>query len=146
MSSNTTHMNSPTITEGASSLRSIAPRKLSSAKAVGTRGKTVRAALALSNARYRLWAGAVATAIGALILTAAVGTWRVPWLWNPPLAPHLSIVVLPFANLGGDPDQQYFADGITEDVTVTAVLYLLSREFLSSERLFSQIQKDRRAT
>jgi TolB-like protein len=25
--------------------------------------------------------------------------------------------VLPFANLGNDPDQQYFADGITEDVT-----------------------------
>jgi len=29
----------------------------------------------------------------------------------------LSIVVLPFANLGNDPDQQYFADGITEDLT-----------------------------
>ena len=35
------------------------------AQAVGTRGKTVRAAFALSNARYGLWAGAVATAIGA---------------------------------------------------------------------------------
>jgi TolB-like protein len=31
--------------------------------------------------------------------------------------PRLSIVVLPFANLSNDPDQQYFADGITEDVT-----------------------------
>jgi TolB-like protein len=29
----------------------------------------------------------------------------------------LSIVVLPFANLSNDPEQQYFADGITEDVT-----------------------------
>ena len=87
------------------------------AQAVGTRGKTVRAAFALSNARYGLWAGAVATAIGALILTTAVGTWRIPWPWKPPPAPHLSIVVLPFANLGGDPEQQYFADGITEDVT-----------------------------
>jgi TolB-like protein len=28
----------------------------------------------------------------------------------------LSIVVLPFANLSGDPAQQYFADGITEDL------------------------------
>jgi len=36
---------------------------------------------------------------------------------QPPAAPHLSIVVLPFANLGNDPEQQYFADGITEDVT-----------------------------
>jgi TolB-like protein len=32
-------------------------------------------------------------------------------------APRLSIVVLPFANLSSDPEQQYFADGITEDVT-----------------------------
>jgi adenylate cyclase len=32
-------------------------------------------------------------------------------------APRLSIVVLPFANLSNDPEQQYFADGITEDVT-----------------------------
>src|SRR5919106_1380973 len=27
-----------------------------------------------------------------------------------------SIAVLPFANLGGDPEQEYFADGITEDL------------------------------
>jgi adenylate cyclase len=32
-------------------------------------------------------------------------------------APHLSIVVLPFANLSGDPEQEYFADGITDDLT-----------------------------
>ena len=31
--------------------------------------------------------------------------------------PHLSIVVLPFANLGGDPDQEYFVDGVTESLT-----------------------------
>jgi adenylate cyclase len=32
-------------------------------------------------------------------------------------APRLSIVVLPFANLSHDRDQQYLADGITDDVT-----------------------------
>ncbi|HWX35740.1 MAG TPA: adenylate/guanylate cyclase domain-containing protein [Steroidobacteraceae bacterium] len=32
-------------------------------------------------------------------------------------AAHLSIVVLPFANLSGDPGQDYFADGITENLT-----------------------------
>jgi adenylate cyclase len=32
-------------------------------------------------------------------------------------APRLSIVVLPFVNMSGDPEQQYFADGITEDLT-----------------------------
>jgi TolB-like protein/DNA-binding winged helix-turn-helix (wHTH) protein len=44
--------------------------------------------------------------------------------WHPSLSqeasskpPLLSIVVLPFANLGGDGEQQYFADSITEDLT-----------------------------
>jgi adenylate cyclase len=31
---------------------------------------------------------------------------------------RLSIVVLPFTNLSNDPHQQYFADGITEDLTI----------------------------
>jgi DNA-binding winged helix-turn-helix (wHTH) protein len=31
--------------------------------------------------------------------------------------PRLSIVVLPFSNVGDDPQQQYLADAITEDVT-----------------------------
>jgi TolB-like protein/Tfp pilus assembly protein PilF len=39
---------------------------------------------------------------------------------KPPSAstsPRLSIVVLPFANLGGDPEQEYFVDGVTESLT-----------------------------
>src|SRR6516162_2525217 len=40
-----------------------------------------------------------------------------PPISQPAVAPRLSIVVLPFANLGNDPEQQYFADGITEDLT-----------------------------
>jgi TolB-like protein/Tfp pilus assembly protein PilF len=34
-----------------------------------------------------------------------------------PAAPRLSIVVLPFVNIGSDPEQEYFADGITDDLT-----------------------------
>ena len=32
-------------------------------------------------------------------------------------APRLSIVVLPFTNMGGDPEQEYFVDGVTESLT-----------------------------
>ena len=34
---------------------------------------------------------------------------------HPP--PRLSMVVLPFANIGGDPEQEYFVDGVTESLT-----------------------------
>jgi TolB-like protein len=32
--------------------------------------------------------------------------------------PRLSIIVLPFANIGGDPEQKYFVDGVTESLTI----------------------------
>src|SRR6202161_1675620 len=32
-------------------------------------------------------------------------------------APRLSIVVLPFANMGGGPEQEHFVDGVTESLT-----------------------------
>ena len=34
-----------------------------------------------------------------------------------PAPPRLSIVVLPFANIGGGPDQEHFVDGVTESLT-----------------------------
>ena len=58
-----------------------------------------------------------------LILLASVGGWWVSsrlFLGQPAdgtQAPRLSIVVLPFTNLSGDPNQDYFADGVTEDLT-----------------------------
>jgi adenylate cyclase len=33
------------------------------------------------------------------------------------VSPGLSIVVLPFANIGGDPEHEHFVDGVTESLT-----------------------------
>src|SRR4029077_3742103 len=61
----------------------------------------------------------------------ASGIARVPPISLPPAAPRLSIVVLPFTNLSNDPEQQYFADGITEDLTTDlsrlAGMFVISR-------------------
>jgi adenylate cyclase len=50
---------------------------------------------------------------------------------QPPTAPRLSIIVLPFSNLSNDPEQQYLADGITEDLTTDlsriAHMFVISR-------------------
>src|SRR5262249_54538503 len=39
---------------------------------------------------------------------------------GPPLPDKPSIAVLPFANLSGDPEQEYFADGMVEEI-ITAL-------------------------
>src|SRR5215472_2672466 len=39
---------------------------------------------------------------------------------QPPLPDKPSIAVMPFQNLSGDPDQEYFADGMVEDI-ITAL-------------------------
>jgi adenylate cyclase len=46
-----------------------------------------------------------------------VGNRRMPVAASDATAAHLSIVVLPFANLSNDPAQDYFADGVTENLT-----------------------------
>ena len=58
----------------------------------------------------------LAAGIVAFIVVAA-GAWYFLGANRPAQAAHLSIVVLPFANLSGDPAQDYFADGITENLT-----------------------------
>ena len=47
----------------------------------------------------------------------AVANPQVPSTVASTPAPRLSFVVLPFANLSSDPEQEYFADGITGDLT-----------------------------
>jgi adenylate cyclase len=63
--------------------------------------------------------GPLAAAVAALLILIGGGAW---WVLagegsTPPGATRLSIVVLPFTNLSNDPAQDYFADGVTENLT-----------------------------
>jgi adenylate cyclase len=69
----------------------------------------------------------LAAGVAVLLIVIGGGTWyflsatrTAPVATNAPVraeAAHLSIVVLPFTNLSNDPSQDYFADGITENLT-----------------------------
>jgi adenylate cyclase len=84
--------------------------------------------------RHRQWSIAAIVVAGVLIV--AAGLWwlrsspNAPWVsaTAPPLekvaalaapsaTPRLSMVVLPFTSLSNDPEQEYFADAITDDLT-----------------------------
>src|SRR5208337_443451 len=80
-----------------------------------TQGDTAKAL----TSKRRLGSGRLAAAIAALLLLAAASGWYVLGgrIEKPAHAGHLSIVVLPFTNLSGDPAQDYFADGVTENLT-----------------------------
>jgi TolB-like protein/DNA-binding CsgD family transcriptional regulator len=56
----------------------------------------------------------------AIVKARGLGQGGDAWQSGPPLPDIPSIVVLPFANLSGDADQDYFADGMVDEIT-TAV-------------------------
>ena len=75
-------------------------------------GAAVMAALVIAVVAWWFWPATRSSSTApAAVATAATS------IAQPLVAPRLSIVVLPFANLSNDPEQQYFADGITEDLT-----------------------------
>jgi len=53
------------------------------------------------------------------VKTGSARTVSAPHAFGPEKSapPRLSVVVLPFANLSGDPQQDYFVDGVTESLT-----------------------------
>ncbi len=59
----------------------------------------------------------LALGFAALVVLIAVSAWYLLGANRTAEAAHLSIVVLPFTNLSGDPAQDYFADGVTENLT-----------------------------
>ena len=77
--------------------------------------------------KKRLALALLAAGIAALLVLIAGGAWWFLGANRPATiasnaaalaeAAHLSIVVLPFANLAGDPAQDYFADGVADNLT-----------------------------
>jgi adenylate cyclase len=128
----------------------LAPAPTTPTAGLCMRGRFRRSDLLVSSMRTavscrRRIASIAITAAGA-VLVIAVSAW---WLWptakpspttkvgaatsisQPLVPPRLSIVVLPFVNLSGDGEQQYFADGITDNVTTDlsrlADMFVISR-------------------
>jgi adenylate cyclase len=95
-------------------------------------------------AKPRQWQRAtIGLVVAVIVVVAAVAIWRLYFRTTPPLdiaskekmayplPDKPSIAVLPFVNMGGDPEQAYFADGMTEDLITdlskVAGLFVIAR-------------------
>ena len=94
--------------------------------------------------------------IGVLIVAVALLTTGYFIRGNPPVPqtaafapPADSIVILPFANMGNDPKQQYFSNGITEELTgalgrdtgLTVIAWETASHYAGSKQTPSEIGK-----
>jgi adenylate cyclase len=96
------------------------------ASAVGSRKSENATPTPKVHSGSRRWS-ALAVALGLALFGAGAYVWHwdlAPRLLTASVAedklktvPRLSIVVLPFENISGDPEQDYFAEGITDDLT-----------------------------
>jgi TolB-like protein/class 3 adenylate cyclase len=100
----------------ATGVRAPAPRRRVTGAAVMP--MAIGAALVIAVVSWWFWPAArFSPTRPAPVGAASEVTQTAPSVTEPAPAPRLSIVVLPFANLSNDPEQQYFADGVTEDLT-----------------------------
>lgn len=92
--------------------RAAAAKTVEVAEAVLTHGKGTRTA----RQTWRWAAGAALLGL-TLLFVLSPAEWR-QRLWSGSPSAHVrSIVVLPLENLSGDPSQEYFAEGITDQLT-----------------------------
>src|SRR5246500_879408 len=65
----------------------------------------------------KYWLKAAVVAVSAVMLVGiAYGSWRHFRDATPPSSQKIRLAVLPFANLTGDPNKEYLADGLTEEM------------------------------
>jgi adenylate cyclase len=90
--------------------------------------------LQVQRLKFTPWRRTVQTVVAVLLLAGAGLIGRYVYRPAPPGLPlpdKPSIVVLPFDNMSNDPSQDYFSDGITEDITTDlsklASLFVISR-------------------
>jgi adenylate cyclase len=108
--------------------RPVRADRLTTAEIAATPLVPVQARHATPMRRRRQWIALIAAGL-VVVVGAGAGAW---WVWPrlatnapgpassanaPKPAPRLSIVVLPFANMSNDPEQEYFVDAITDDLT-----------------------------
>jgi TolB-like protein/class 3 adenylate cyclase len=104
------------------------------------RAFAVRASAPRDDRLRTLGRTAAALAAGAAAVALGVLAWQHPWWRSASEAPGVaalrlpakpSIAVLPFDNIGGDPEQAYFADGMTDDLITdlskVAGLFVIAR-------------------
>jgi hypothetical protein len=75
-----------------------------------------------------------------LIAAAGVAAWYLQSRETPPSGLP-TIAVLPLANLSGDPEQEYFSDGITEDI-ITALTRFPGLRVLGRNTTFAHKGRD----
>jgi TolB-like protein/DNA-binding winged helix-turn-helix (wHTH) protein len=78
--------------------------------------REVPASVAVAETSWQLWKSAVAIAAAAIVVGAGYLSWRHFLAAEPPRSPTIMLAVLPFQNLTGDPNKEYLADGLTEEM------------------------------
>ena len=110
-------------------------------KAVGDSGEEQRLIRTIARKGFRFVGEVHAQPAGETVLAAAALDHMPPPLRAElPLTDRPAIAVLPFTNMTGDPGQEYFSDGISEDI-ITALSKL--RSFFVIARNSSFIYKDK---
>jgi len=126
----------------AADLRSELQRLKRSSESTQTAPQTIRRL-----PRWRPW---LLLACALVLILAGLG-WRLDWFrLRPRAGPIHSIAVLPLANLSGDPTQEYFAEGMTEELTTElaqiSALRVISRtsatRFKGTQRPLPEIAKE----